>query len=1064
MATITLSIHQLQKKWEKEKEYYRHQEVGSGVQKFVKDVLRCSEIFNLNEGRLATPQMKRKNEFLEEYITKGKRQVDILIFITPEINIPVEVEQFTKIDRGIKQLFSYQTDLDQKYGILTDGYTWRFFNNNVYRNFNINQLFKRPELFNEFWKDYTLTDKYYISYFEPQGQLSLFKETEILSVEKNIEVFFQDITMLIRSIANKLQIQGYINGTNEKEREERAVQITYAYIIQFILYKTLVDNDFGQFRKEYEEFVNIIHNHIKNKTYKYILAFLDQISLTISQNIYRPFSEEQKFISRKLSELLHSLENKITDIAPWLDLFIFIKKYSFSNIQNEIFGYIYENYLKDLFEEEKKGQYFTDPKVVNFMIKQIGYTSECIKKTIMEGEEDKVSIIDPAAGSGTFIYSAVDQIINSFSPNIEENSKKIENVVTKNVFGVDIEEFPLYLAEMNILMRMLPFIIGEKYNNPVEKKINVFLTKDSIAEFIGTGIESGAQFELRAQEPEYDSFLRNKEDLREMKDSLEKQGQIPRRRFDYVIGNPPYIPYNECSKQNLLIFKWIKEKKVKLNNIYGVNLHSTPDNPKRYRPNPNLYTFFIALGLALLKNNGKLCYIIPQTVLVNPDFDVIRYHLSNFTRIEKIITFKSKMFIGRGIKQNRPVPTSSLIFVVKKQKSDPSDKVEVINYKHANDNIEETLQNIMNNKNIDKKFIPQKDFKDNILNWNFIKLDAPVLDFYRTYLENNENIGIYYDHKLAEIYFKSKFYFDGGYSIDEKKLLEKSIQGILNYKCPKLDDNFWTIKSFIGYWPDIRDYSEEMSIKLRQGNQQYNFLDSRYKVIWSYNNTSKFFFTDIPVIWARNKLLGIGSNNRKELLYIFSLLNSKITKVFLNNLIKLEHEETRTILVSLQIIKDQIRVPKINLENVYLKNAIIDLADELVSIEDKTLSNYVDLSRLLIQKFQEIRVEGNYLFLKHNGQQIKIKIKVDPLLVKKEIERHIGNRELSFEDQYLFLTDIKNLPIIDFERQGELKEHIDNLVFALYFNIPLTKTDLDEFNSIKKICKRNQLYELINSL
>jgi hypothetical protein len=65
-----------------------------------------------------------------------------------------------------------------------------------------------------------------------------------------------------------------------------------------------------------------------------------------------------------------------------------------------------------------------------------------------------------------------------------------------------------------------------------------------------------------------------------------------------------------------------KKGKVKLNNIYGVKLYSTPGNPKRYRPNPNLYAFFVALGLALLKDDAKLCYIIPQTFLVNADFDV----------------------------------------------------------------------------------------------------------------------------------------------------------------------------------------------------------------------------------------------------------------------------------------------------------------------------------------------------------------------------------------------------------------------------------------------------------
>jgi len=69
----------------------------------------------------------------------------------------------------------------------------------------------------------------------------------------------------------------------------------------------------------------------------------------------------------------------------------------------------------------------------------------------------------------------------------------------------------------------------------------------------------------------------------------------------------------------------IKEGKVSLNNIYGVNLHSVPNDRKKNRPNPNLYLFFIALGLALLKDNGKMSYIIPQTLLTAGDFNVMRY-------------------------------------------------------------------------------------------------------------------------------------------------------------------------------------------------------------------------------------------------------------------------------------------------------------------------------------------------------------------------------------------------------------------------------------------------------
>jgi type I restriction-modification system DNA methylase subunit len=378
-------------------------------------------------------------------------------------------------------------------------------------------------------------------------------------------VFFEDITKLIRSFKNKLKIEGYLNGLDKKVKEKTAVEITYAYIIQFILYKTLVDNEFGNFGREFENIVEAIHKCLNEKRYKDILGIIDGISAQISKNIYRPFSKEQEFINRKLLKLYRSLENKLSDVSAWLDIFVFIKKYDFANIENEIFGYIYENYLKELYAEGKKGQYFTDPAVVNFMLQQIGFTPKEIEKAYKK-DKNCISLIDPACGSGTFLYSAVNEIMKAFGDHTEEKSKQIEEIVNKNIFGLDIEEFPLYLAEMNMLMRMLPWIITEKYNNPVDKKIKVFLTKDSISEFMDTGLKhTRHDFELRDRQINlfkeldlgYTSYVRENTDLEEMKKSLEEHPQIPRRRFDYVIGNPPYVSFKELSKQKVLIFTLI---------------------------------------------------------------------------------------------------------------------------------------------------------------------------------------------------------------------------------------------------------------------------------------------------------------------------------------------------------------------------------------------------------------------------------------------------------------------------------------------------------------------------
>jgi Eco57I restriction-modification methylase len=76
----------------------------------------------------------------------------------------------------------------------------------------------------------------------------------------------------------------------------------------------------------------------------------------------------------------------------------------------------------------------------------------------------------------------------------------------------------------------------------------------------------------------------------------------------------------------------IKRGTASLGDIYGWNLHSAPGRRKKYPPKPNLYAFFLALGAALLKQNGKLCFIVPRTLITEPDYDVVRHH-QGVTRI-----------------------------------------------------------------------------------------------------------------------------------------------------------------------------------------------------------------------------------------------------------------------------------------------------------------------------------------------------------------------------------------------------------------------------------------------
>ena len=1055
-----MNIKELNAEWIKDKDKFRSKELGTGVQNFVKKVLESEDIFNLKEGKLSTKLENRKNEYIQEQNTRTRNRADFVIYINSEIIIPVEVEQYGNIEAGEIQLFTYQNDLEKQYGILTDGYKWRFYNNNIFREFTIDEIFSNVDNFIVFWNEYIKPENYYLSFFENKTKNPLFQNAKALSVEKNRQIFFEDITRLIKNFKNKLQLAGYVSGTNQKDKEKKAVELTYAYIIQFILYKTLVDNNFDNFANEFDDRVVRIYENLKENKYKEILGIIDGISAQISENIYKPFSKEQEYITQKILQIYRSLQNTISDVSPWLDIFIFIKKYNFSNIENEIFGYIYENYLKELYSDEKRGQYFTDPAIVNFMLHEIGYTSDVIKKKYAE---NSISLIDPSCGSGTFLYAAVNQIIKAFGNGNNEKSKLIETIVNENIFGLDIEEFPLYLAEMNILMRLLPLIINKKYNNPIDKKIKVFLTKDSVAEFFDTALRNtindisvkSGQLSINFDELDlgYKSYVREEDDLEEMKRSLEEHPKISRRRFDYVIGNPPYVSYNECSKQSLLTFELIKKGKVQLNNIYGVNLHSIPNNPKKYAPKPNLYAFFIALGLALLKDNGKLCYIIPQNILTASDLDVIRYHLSKNTTIEKIVIFNSKMFINRGVKQNKIIPTSSLIFVVSKNKLPPmsNHEVEIINYKNENHSIDKTLENILHGKYIDKKKISQNILLKNVKNWNFVKQNKKFLSFYESYQKNTVDISIYYDHVTAKQFFGNKFYFDGSFNIPTKDIQTKKIDDNDYWEIPHLKSDGFRVKTE-GFYPKNR------KIKIAHGSQGMIMLNTEYKVIWRYVNPDKFFFIEGKNVLPRFQQFCIASNEKGEILYLLSLLNSRINLLLLKNLLK--NEQEKDILIGLSIIKNFVRIPKINDRNKSIKNEIIQSTEEMLELEEKKLSDFIDFSNIMIQKFDEIKLEKDKLILIKDKNKFSLDIKGNN--IQKELIKKIINEKFINENvDNITLLDLKDLPIIDYDLQKQLKDYIDDLVFALYFNVTIDKLGLDEAQNIKDKCKKNQFYDIL---
>jgi hypothetical protein len=106
----------------------------------------------------------------------------------------------------------------------------------------------------------------------------------------------------------------------------------------------------------------------------------------------------------------------------------------------------------------------------------------------------------------------------------------------------------------------------------------------------------------------------------------------------------------------------------------------------------------------------------------------------------------------------------------------------------------------------------------------------------------------------------------------------------------------------------------------------------------------------------------------------------------------------------------------------------------MLDLEKETLKDFVDFKDLMVQKFDNIEVRKNNLVVISNNKDYSCKIeKGQEDFVKKVISENYFDNGLVFNRESITLQEFKNLEVIDFEAQAELKKQIDELVYGLYF-------------------------------
>lgn len=310
----------------------------------------------------------------------------------------------------------------------------------------------------------------------------------------------------------------------------------------------------------------------------------NQFTLNLFEYLGKHFNGKIFYLSDDYKEQI-----KDKDLSPLADFlsgvldnnqFVFWKLYSFNYLPIELISSIYEMFLE---ADNSTGVAYTPSYLVSFMI------DECMP---INKPKEGFKILDPACGSGIFLVSAYKRIIDWWRvSNYEktgewilprkDNLDELKRLLKDSIFGIDIESEAVDLAIFSLSLTLCdilsPKVIWEN------------LRFDNLSNNV-----VGSDF--------FDWYPENTD-----------------KKFDLVIGNPPFIEYG------------LRETKI--------NSLISELNLAEQVPNNQSALLFTMLAMNLVKKEkGLLSFILPSGPLL-------------YNNSEKPINFRKWLFSEYNIPQ-----------------------------------------------------------------------------------------------------------------------------------------------------------------------------------------------------------------------------------------------------------------------------------------------------------------------------------------------------------------------------------------------------------------------------
>lgn len=279
-------------------------------------------------------------------------------------------------------------------------------------------------------------------------------------------------------------------------------------------------------------------------------------------------------------------------------------------------------------------------KAVNDILSTYFYLNDGLANT-------NVRILDPATGTGTFLYEIIKQIYENFNQYGVRNWHELlkQKKVLERLFGFELLMTPYTIAhlKLDLLLKTLGYRFEDK------ERLNIFLTNS---------LDEG----IKKSELLFSEYI-----SQEANQAAAVKTQIP---INVVIGNPPYAGHS-ANKGS-----WIDGLVKDYYKIDGLDL-----NEKNSKWLQDDYVKFIRFGQWRIDKTGAgiLAFVTNHGYLDNPTFRGMRQHLMNSFDCIYLINLhgnaKKKEISPDGIPDKNVFDIQQGVSIILAVKDIPKDKI-----------------------------------------------------------------------------------------------------------------------------------------------------------------------------------------------------------------------------------------------------------------------------------------------------------------------------------------------------------------------------------------------------